>query len=70
MNPLRNDNQADTAAVVRHVLFFLADAFHAMASCGDVLSSESAALGAAHILETCAVALGQDDEVEGQGGES
>lgn len=57
MNPLWNDNRADTCAVVRHVLCFMADAFHAMASCESLTSSESASLGAAHIMEVCAAAL-------------
>lgn len=62
MNPLRNDNPADTRAVVRHVLFFMVDAFHAMASCESLTSSESASLGAAHIMEVCADALREDDD--------
>ena len=63
MNPLRNDNPADTLAGVRHVLCFMADAFHAMASSESLTSSESASLGAAHIMEVCADALREDDEV-------
>lgn len=63
MNPLRNDNPADTLACVRHVLCFMADAFYAMASCESLTTSESASLGAAHIMEVCADALREDDEV-------
>ena len=62
MNPLRNDNPADTRAVVRHELFFMADAFHAMASCESLTSSESASLGGAHRMEICADALREESE--------
>jgi hypothetical protein len=61
MSPLRNDNPADTIASVRHMLCFMAEAFHAMASCESLTIGESASLGAAHIMEVCADALREDD---------
>lgn len=64
MNPLKKDDLAETCAAVRHTLFFMADAFRAMASSSSVESSESSSLGAALIMEVCADAL--RDGAEGE----
>ncbi|SBT08100.1 hypothetical protein ACCAA_520028 [Candidatus Accumulibacter aalborgensis] len=64
MNPLRIDNKpgADTRHVVRHVLFFMADALEALANTGTL--SEARALGASHVLSVCADALKETEKDE------
>lgn len=65
-NPLRMLDQPgpDTRQAVRDVLFFLSDAFFAMASADAVTSSESATRGAGHLLAVCADALRESEEAE------
>ncbi len=65
-NPLRMLDQPgpDTRQAVRDVLFFLSDAFFAIASTDAVTSSESATRGAAHLLTVCADALREPEEAE------
>ncbi|WP_300339098.1 hypothetical protein [Accumulibacter sp.] len=67
MNPLRiNDTPGpDTRQAVRDVLYFMTDAFYAIASADSVTASESATLGAGHILAMCADALREADEGNG-----
>ncbi|HCZ13490.1 MAG: hypothetical protein AW09_000826 [Candidatus Accumulibacter phosphatis] len=65
MNPLRRLDQPgpDTRQAVRDVLFFMSDAFLAIAT-ADTIPSESAARGVARILSVCADALHESAEGE------
>lgn len=65
MNPLRIGDRPgpDTRQAVRDVLFFMSDAFLAIASAYTV-GSESATRGAGHILSICADALREVEEDE------
>lgn len=67
MNPLRMGDTPgpDTRAAVRDVLTFMADAFYAIASADSSTGSESATLGAGHIMALCADALKEAEEGDG-----
>ena len=64
MNPLRTNDGAgpDTRAAVRDVLTFMSDAFYAIASADSGTASQSATLGAEHIMAMCADALREAED--------